>query len=501
MEILERLASDSFWARCVKACSWVTAGSISTQIIRGGRWIIITYLLAPEEIGLIILVWSVLGLLQELSDTGIKHAIIQNPRGLEDKYANSAWLMNLARGGILMVIMYFIVPILTQNIFGTTNSLYGKPQLTTLLKLSCLIIAFDSLTSISMVLMRKNLKFGPVTKVVVIGHITGTIATIILTWVIREARGVILGEAVTSLTICILSYKLSPYRPQWRWSGTAAKALISYGLIAYLVTLVDAVGTRMDILILGGIAQETDVALYGLGMVAISAPCQVFSMLTVAVGFPAFSLIQHDRDALKKGIRETVQVIQMFSLPLFAVIALLAPDIVKILPEKYAGTGAVLRWLSIYGLGSVFLRQMTPVLYAVNRVIWCVVRAGMQVIIIAILIVPLYRHMGLSGACWARNSALIVTDIFIWMVVLRELNWPWRQWFKDISMLGRALIAGGAATAITCGLLWLTGYEWSSYYWVRWLSCLGGVAGFIAVGVRHYIRNEKKYLISIHNIY
>jgi lipopolysaccharide exporter len=484
MEIKDRLKSDSLGARCIKACSWVTLGSVTNQfIIRGGRLLILTYLLVPEEMHLVVLVWSVLGLLQEFTDTGIKHAIIQNSRGLEEEYAGSAWLMNVARGGVLIALMYFMIPPLAEYVYDNT-------PLSRLLKLSCLIIAFDSLTSISMVLMRKKLKFAAVTIITIAGHAIGAGATILLTIRLEDARGVVLGEAVTSLTICILSYVVLPYRLRWCWSSRAARELIGYGSIAYLVTLIDALGNRMDVLILAKIAQDTEVAIYGLGMIAIQAPCHIFALLTVTVGFPALSMIQHDKGAMRKVITEIVLATQIVSMPLFVVIALLAPDIVKILPDKYTGTGEVIRWLSIYGFSAVFLRQMTPVLYAINRVIWCVARALMQVIIIAVLIVPLYQYKGLVGVCWTKNVALIITDIFIWVMVLRELKWPWRQWFKDISMLSWAILAGAGAWGSVYGILSVLGYEWTGHFWARWFNCLAGVAVFVIVGVRYYRRRN-----------
>ena len=81
----EIFSGETLLARCIRACCWAGLGSIGAQTIRMVRMLTLTYILAPEDIGIVILVWYILGLLLELSDVGIKHAIIQNPRGLEDR--------------------------------------------------------------------------------------------------------------------------------------------------------------------------------------------------------------------------------------------------------------------------------------------------------------------------------------------------------------------------------------------------------------------------------
>ncbi|GAB1360936.1 hypothetical protein MASR1M32_01720 [Rhodobacter sp.] len=80
--------------------SALTAGSYAvTQALRLASNLILTRLLFPEAFGLMALVSVVLVGLQMFSDTGIGPAISRSPRGDEPAFLDTAWTVNVARGG------------------------------------------------------------------------------------------------------------------------------------------------------------------------------------------------------------------------------------------------------------------------------------------------------------------------------------------------------------------------------------------------------------------
>ncbi len=73
------LQGQGLISRFLRACSWVTAGGLMIQVIRTVRLLVLTWLLAPEIFGIMAVVWCLLGLLREFSDTGIRHALTTTP--------------------------------------------------------------------------------------------------------------------------------------------------------------------------------------------------------------------------------------------------------------------------------------------------------------------------------------------------------------------------------------------------------------------------------------
>ena len=255
----------------------------------------------------------------------------------------------------------------------------------------------------------------------------------------------------------------------------------------YLVSLVDAFGMRLDILILGHLDQSTGamVGVYGLGMVAIMGPTLVISNLTITVGFPALSMIQDDKAKLKKAVTEISKITLLIAIPIYLSLFILAPDIVRLLPEKYNQTGGVLRWLSLFGFSVVFLRLFTPVLYAVKRVHWCLFRGLLQIILIAILLGPMYNKWQLPGLCWAINISMMIPSLFIWIVVLRHLRWSPTQWFHDVSLVWRLLTQAVMSGVVVTVAARFAGYPWSDNTWVRIAALTVALTAYAACWLNH----------------
>ncbi len=475
---------NNLMAVCLRGCSWVGLGSLSAQILRMLRLWFLTYLLAPGDLGILTLVWCVFALLQELSDTGIKHALIQNPNGHNRHYLDNAWLLNLMRNVLLYGILYLTAPYIA-------NGLYQKPELQQVLRLAGTIFLLDAFTSVSLILLQKQLQFKRITLVTLAGNAANLLATVLFLLHGQEIRGAVFGEIIGAFTIWALSYFIHPYRPRLHWHRIAGKELLGYGVMVYLATLLDAFGLRLDILILGFIAANQDVGIYGLGMAAVMAPCSILSLLIVSVGFPALSLVQHNRQAVRRGAAEITKAVQSLAGPLFALLFLLGPDLVKILPIKYAPTGVVIRWLSLYGFTVVSLRQISPALYAIRKVHWFVLRGLLNILLQAVLIIPLYRKYGLAGACWAANITFLITTVLIWAVALRELRWSWRQWIQDTAGILWAWLAGGLCFAAACLVLHHMRYPWSAHLPARLLATLLGLLTYAAGYYRYYYRNTR----------
>ena len=72
--------------------------------------------------------------------------------------------------------------------------------------------------------LRKELRFGAVTLVNVVGHAAGAIAAVALTWRLRSGTGVVLGEVCGAAVMCVMSYRVYHFRPVWNWDWAAVRS-------------------------------------------------------------------------------------------------------------------------------------------------------------------------------------------------------------------------------------------------------------------------------------
>ena len=98
IELLLKPQTGSLKRQAARAAGWTLMGRAAGYALRLASSLVLTRLLAREDFGLIATSAALLALIQLFSDTGVRLAIIQNPRGSEPGFLDVAWCISVARG-------------------------------------------------------------------------------------------------------------------------------------------------------------------------------------------------------------------------------------------------------------------------------------------------------------------------------------------------------------------------------------------------------------------
>src|SRR5215831_5384145 len=162
------LQGESLKARVFRGGAWLGAGSFSEQVIRFGRNMVLTRLLAPEAFGTMAVVLSACSVVQTIMDVGVREALIQNPKGSEDDYVGAAWWMAFGRGLSFWICVSAIAPFVAK--------FYGNPDLSPLFRVAALGLLFEGALSSRAYAAIREMKFR---KWAIINH-GGAIAGVIV---------------------------------------------------------------------------------------------------------------------------------------------------------------------------------------------------------------------------------------------------------------------------------------------------------------------------------
>ena len=99
-------ATSSLEARAARGATWSMIGFVAGQALRFVGNMVLTRLLFEETFGLMLLVQAFLTGLHLFSDFGIGPSIIQNKRGDDPVFVNTAFTMQAGRGLILWMITW-----------------------------------------------------------------------------------------------------------------------------------------------------------------------------------------------------------------------------------------------------------------------------------------------------------------------------------------------------------------------------------------------------------
>ena len=108
------------------------SGYVVGQILRLGGNLIVTRLLVPEMFGVMGIVTVILLGLTLFSDVGLLQNVVRSQRGEETRFLNTAWVVQIGRGGILCLVALLIswlLHIAGDNHWLPPNSTYADPVL------------------------------------------------------------------------------------------------------------------------------------------------------------------------------------------------------------------------------------------------------------------------------------------------------------------------------------------------------------------------------------
>ena len=207
-EIIQKLIrpeEHSLKIKSMRAAFWSLLGKCGSYFLRFLSSIILTRILFPEAFGLMATATIILTLVQLFSDTGIRTAIIQNPRGAEPVFLNSAWIIAIGRGLFLSLAVFLVASPLA--------GFYEQPQLKGILMIMACSLLIEGFENPALSLIIKNFRTERQVVFEISTHLLSIITSIVLALTLRSVYSLAFGSVALVLFRLIGSYIIQPYAP------------------------------------------------------------------------------------------------------------------------------------------------------------------------------------------------------------------------------------------------------------------------------------------------
>src|ERR671932_422023 len=271
----------------IKGAAWTIASYGSSQIIRFASNLILTRLLLPELFGLVGLAYVFIVGINLFSDIGLGASIIQNKRGDDPEFLNTAWTLQVIRSFFVWLCLIIITK--------PVASFYGDDRLLWLIPvigINSLIGGFNSTATSSL-----NREMA-VKKVVIFElgiQIVSTTVMVVWAWFDRSIWAIVAGGFTNSLVELVWSHFLIPGKSnRFAWDKEAAKEIFSYGKWIFLSTALFFLCSQADRLILGQLFDWKLLALYGSVFRLSDMPRHAFMGIGRKVIIPSISILAAD---------------------------------------------------------------------------------------------------------------------------------------------------------------------------------------------------------------
>lgn len=414
--------------RVMRAAGFNAVAYVLMQVIRMVTNIVLArYFISKGDFGLVSVLLAVNIGLEMLSDVGIGAAIIQNDRGEEADFLNTAWTLHVVRGaGLTVVALLLVYP---------TAAILDMPKLLQLMPVTALVGVINGMHSTSVFTLQRRLAFGRLSAMEVAGQVCGSGGTLLIAMYEPSAWALVWGMLIRSTVDLIITHAVPVgYRNRFAWNRDDLRRIMHFGKWLFGSSALTFVGGEGHKLVLARPLGQEALGVYHIADLLGQAATNAVVQQTSTIGYSAYSEVSRDQPGrLKSVYYRSRRVLDALSQPAFGGLSALAPPIVLFLyGEGFREAGWMLQVLCLRGAmkavassGQYVLQARGVTRYSfflnVGRVAWLVLCAPAG-----------FALDGVRGVVWAVATvelpALLVTHYGMYrhelLSIRRELLAP-----------------------------------------------------------------------------
>lgn len=275
------LAGSGTLGKVARGVSWTVIGFSASQLLRFAANLALTRLLFPDAFGLMALVQVFVTGLVMLSDVGLGQSIMQNKRGDDRAFLDTAWTIQVARGFVLWVATCLCALPLAK--------LYGEPLLAQLLPVAGLSLILAGLNPTRIWTANRHLQLGKLIAIDLVNQIIGVIILIALAWWTKSVWSLVIGGVVSSATYLALTHATLPGQAdRFRWEADAAHELLHFGKWLFLSSALAFMIAQSDRAILGLYLSMESLGIYNIGYFLASFPLLLGGAIVGKIFLPLY---------------------------------------------------------------------------------------------------------------------------------------------------------------------------------------------------------------------
>jgi O-antigen/teichoic acid export membrane protein len=404
-------------ARALKGSIWTIGGFGAQKVFALASNLILARLLFPDAFGLMALVNVVIVGLAMFSDVGIKPAIIQDKRGEDPAFLNTAWTIQIIRGFVLWAAACIIA--------WPASLFYGEPILFPLICVVGVAAAINGFQTTALATSNRNIRLARLTLVQLGGQVISISVMVTLAWMFGSVWALATGNVVGAIVSTTLGHVFLPsHGHAVRLEKEALYSLVRFGRWIFWATLVTFLGGHGIVAVRGALVPAGTLGIISIAGSFPWAVSELTNRLVGSIGFPALSSIAREEPERMRSVLDRIRLrLLALTLPAFVALSLASTLLIDTLYDKrYAAAGTYLAILAItHAIGVVPIFYQNAFLACGNSRAHFVISSAFMALRVAGVIVGFYIA-GVVGMLVGAGIATFV-GFFIAAHFARQAGW------------------------------------------------------------------------------
>lgn len=426
---------DPIKQRVVRSSKWVIGGYFLSQVLRLGSNLLLSRILFPEAFGLMAIVYVLMAGLSLMSDLGINQSIVQNKRGGDSDFLNTAWVVQICRGVlislVILLIAYFL-PLMKEMEFIQPESVYADSMLPSILAVISFVALIQGFESTKMALAQRKVQLKKMTKIELLSQVIALCVMIIWAMFDPSVWVLVAGTLVAATVRCIASHVwMEGPSNSFKWDVGCFKEIFHFGKWLFLSSILTFLWMNGDRLMLGGMLNASLLGVYSIAFLLSNTIRTLCSSVVSRVVFPALSeVVLHHPENLNRIYQRFHGMANMVLFGAAGFLFVAADEIVSILYDvRYIQAGEMLAVLS---LGLIGMR------YIIVEYLW-LSRGHIRYLITSLMLRTIFLYAavpygfewgGLTGALYC----VVLSGFASWPIaIFYKVRHGLIDWFKEVS--------------------------------------------------------------------
>ncbi len=409
---------------------------VSTEILARLLQLLITFalarLLTPDDFGLIGMALIFTQLAFVLFDLGLSSALIQK-KDMEPDHAQTAQTVFAMNALFFYLIVFFSAPYIAL--------FFHQPKLNAILRLLAVVFFLFAIRAIANVQLTRAMRFKTIGLIRLVSVLIYGALAVTLAWQKFGVWSFVLGIVGQELILTVLTVASVKTFVWPGWNPQKLKELTSFGGQVLGSRIMGYLNINLPNAIIGRFMGSAVLGYYSVGYQLVDFPVQRISKNILRVMFPAFSKIQDKLPQYQQLYKDTVSGLALAVFPIFAGMALVAPEFVTIFyGPKWKPLITVLEILTVVGLARSIWVTTSVVFLSKGKPKWELLINAIYFVILSVVLYLIYTH-GLIVVVTAISLLLLFFVGIALVVSLRLIQLRLTDWLSLIKTPTFATIA------------------------------------------------------------
>lgn len=431
---MEDFSFEAVAQKSIKGIFALVSRTFVIQILGVLTSLVLTIYLDPASFGVFFIVSSLIVFFNYFQDIGLAASLIQkktNPT--DDDFRTAFTVQQLMVFGISLPALFFSEQI---------SHFYNLNQSGHFLFIS-LVVSFmlSSLRTIPTVILERSLDFKRLVIPQIAENFVYNISLILCA---------ISGLGIASFTISvllrgfvglILTYIIQPWKIGFSFQMASLKTLLRFGIPFQVNSLLALIKDDLLTIYIGRVLPFSQVGYIGFSQRWAFLPLRLVMDNVIKITFPSFSRLQHDNQALKKGIEKSLFLTSSLIFPSAVGVILLSPSLIEHIPtyKKWEPALVSLAFFSLNTVLSSISTPLTNLLNAIGKVkitLYFMVFWTVSTWILTLFLINMYGYNGVALASFSVSLSSIAVFIVVRRYVVYSFFGPIVKQFIAALLMG-----------------------------------------------------------------